>query len=245
MPRCSRERKASSLYYIKQTCASGSCLFKTNQETQQFIYILTQLKASANFKLYGLRLDSSGFELLIHPIAADISNVMRSLMIQFAAVKRQNTPICKDRYKSQCLSNRRELEPYLSIFLSDVSEKRPFCDDIGPLFGLDSDQLNAFITQKDTPLRRDQRWMSEPFVSHTAITCIKSVDEGIHVLEDKLKALDLSLSDLKARKDLRDEFIRWFRQNSTLTLKEIGTVMGGLKESTVSKIIKNNSNEKR
>ncbi|HCW73194.1 MAG TPA: hypothetical protein DHM90_04710 [Clostridiaceae bacterium] len=47
----------------------------------------------------------------------------------------------------------------------------------------------------------------------------------------------MSLTELLKEKELRNELILKFRKNSTLSLKELGSLFGGLSESSICKIL--------
>jgi uncharacterized protein YnzC (UPF0291/DUF896 family) len=61
---------------------------------------------------------------------------------------------------------------------------------------------------------------------------------------DKLKKIannkGLSIDEAIEDRALRNELIKTFRKNSTLSLKTLGKLFGGLSESSISKILNNN-----
>ncbi len=246
MARCARERKLGSVYHIQQTCLTGNCLFRTDEETNQFLNLLEHLKSTSNFKLYGAVLSPDHFELLIYPEYADISSVMRSLMIQYANVKQQSSPLCKERFKSTCISKNGEFIDQLVRFEHHGSpNKTTFIDNPHALLGLPVDTYNKAMSTQSHSFDQDLIWRNADLCIQSSTCCVSCVKQGKQALEDKLNTLQLKFEDLNTQKVLRNKLVRWFRQNSTLTLKEIGHVLGDLSESTVSKILKANTNEKR
>jgi DNA-directed RNA polymerase specialized sigma subunit len=71
------------------------------------------------------------------------------------------------------------------------------------------------------------------------INCITSVEEADSRIGEILNRKGISLVELLKDKEERNRMILQLRRESTLSLKQIGGLMGGLSESTVSKIISN------
>jgi len=65
--------------------------------------------------------------------------------------------------------------------------------------------------------------------------------ETLEEAEEKLKEVSLerglSLEELLKEKEIRNDLILRFRKNSTLSLKELGALFGGLSESSICKIL--------
>jgi hypothetical protein len=240
MPRASRDRQPGAVYHIKQSCIKGSCLFRTEEENQIFLTLLTQLKSSYNFKLYGVSLQSGSFELLIYPESADISSIMRSLMIQYANIKNQKSPLCKERYKSKCLSRTDELLEVLIAFHPVAQDAvAQLIDSPWSMLGISEKTFEDILIDPTHPLLSDNQWLqSKPCMTST-LCCVTCMEQGKQALKDKLQELQIDPQLLHKHKDLRNKLVKWFRQHSTLTLKEIGLIMGDLSESTISKILKN------
>lgn len=58
-------------------------------------------------------------------------------------------------------------------------------------------------------------------------------------IREMAKEMGLSFDELLKNKEIRNEVIKKLRENSTLTLKVIGEIVGGLSESQVSRILRN------
>ncbi len=66
---------------------------------------------------------------------------------------------------------------------------------------------------------------------------IESIDNAREELKHVLIDRNITMDECIENKKLRDEMIRYIRKNSVLTLKEIGSIFGGIGESRVSKIL--------
>lgn len=117
----------------------------------------------------------------------------------------------------------------------------PLIDSPQTLLGLTRDAYEAALGSDEVISVTDADWYRSNLCIQRTTCCVSCVDQGKQALEDKLKELELNLEDLHVQKEIRNKLVKWFRQNSTLTLKEIGHVLGDLSESTVSKILKANS----
>lgn len=67
---------------------------------------------------------------------------------------------------------------------------------------------------------------------------ISSMDEAKERLKDISVQMELTIDEIKNNKKIRDKVIKELRKNSSLKLREIGELMGGISESRVSKILK-------
>lgn len=66
---------------------------------------------------------------------------------------------------------------------------------------------------------------------------IGNVEEARTKIKEFLKQRKLSSGDLKSNLSVRNELIKEIRRNSSLTLKQIGELCGGVSESRVSRIL--------
>ncbi|MBB6214544.1 hypothetical protein HNQ80_000627 [Anaerosolibacter carboniphilus] len=66
---------------------------------------------------------------------------------------------------------------------------------------------------------------------------IDSINDAKETLSYMLADRSLSMEVCILNKDIRNEMIRYLRKNSSLTLKEMGQVFGGISESRVSRIL--------
>ncbi len=63
------------------------------------------------------------------------------------------------------------------------------------------------------------------------------MDEAESKLEKRCSQKGMSKTEMLNDKTVRNQLIRHIRQNSTLSLKNIGILFGGLSESTICKIL--------
>jgi len=67
--------------------------------------------------------------------------------------------------------------------------------------------------------------------------CIRTKKEAEMRIGTLLDKKGYTFKELIKNKDERNKLIKYFRKNSTLSLKEIGSIFGGLSESTICKIL--------
>lgn len=239
MARCARERKPGSVYLIQQTCAGGKYLIQSKADEAAFLAILKKLKKSFDFKLFAFRLQPGSFELLLCPQLADISSVMRSLTIQVAHYHATDGPLYKERYKSTCIQTKGAfMENYLMLSAAIKPQFRTLLDPPSRILELPQEVIDHQLGHQSFLSHFEPDWSSHKLCMDDTHCCVTCQEQGKKVLEQKLDTLNLTISDLKNHKVLRNELVLWFRQNSKLSLREIGHLLGGLSESAVSKIIK-------
>lgn len=111
-----------------------------------------------------------------------------------------------------CFSTRRDvaIKEYTSFVTNDAVNDTVFLD-------IDEDQKLMFIENHD-------------FISN--------IDEARNKLETMLARENLIMADLQSDLPKRDQFIRELRKNSSLSLREIGELFGGISESRISRIVR-------
>ena len=67
--------------------------------------------------------------------------------------------------------------------------------------------------------------------------CLDCAEKARQKLVDMVSAEGMSIDAMLKDKELRNRLIKDFRRNSTLNLKDLGTLFGGLSESTICKIL--------
>jgi hypothetical protein len=209
MPREAREKKMFSYYHIQQHCDKAIKIFKTKKDKLLFLETLQKVKEKYNFKLYGVAINKTGFELLLYDNGSDISKIMKSLNISFAMKFKCNHEDCKvvfkERYRSEILDGE-------SVELT--LKKLPAC------MYVDEDMLDQ-IGETD----------------HVENICIECYEKATEKLNKLLIASGVSFDEMLKNKSLRNELIKDFRKQTTLNLSQLGDLFGGLSESGVSKIL--------
>ncbi|MFZ5944784.1 MAG: REP-associated tyrosine transposase [Bacillota bacterium] len=75
---------------------------------------------------------------------------------------------------------------------------------------------------------------------HEKVDFIKNKQQGQQKLQEIANNMEISLEDLINTREFRDMAIKKIREKSTLTLKEIGEIVGGISESRVSRVLRAN-----
>ncbi len=158
---------------------------------------------------------------------ADMSKVMKSINIGYAMYKDQKEPLFKDRYKSELLKETEDAEDVVRSLHKN---------------GVTGSLWNSYCTyDKESPLKLD--WISpiEKSADKKDTSSCRNCMETLKEAEVKLKEFSLErglpLEDLLKDKEIRNDLILKFRKNSTLSLKELGILFGGLSESSICKIL--------
>jgi len=254
MARKAREKSVFGTYLIKQYGGGCRQLFLDDKDRDRFISIVKKAKSKFGFRLYAYCLDDNdAYELIIYDNGGDISKIMKSINISYGMYAACEGKLFRDRYKSILIEDfptllklTREVHkddesPWSSYCVySDISED-PFgiidMDDLLHLVNedieiakssilgyLDGDKENIICDSKMTFCDDNQKCMT---CSEAALTKLEEIasDRG------------LSVEALLKDKPERNKLIRSFRRESTLSLKDLGRLFGGLSESTVCKIL--------
>lgn len=240
MPRKAREKVPYGTYYITQSCVSEKSLFDREVQRERFIAILRDKKQQFNFKLYGFCLrDPKRYRLILYDNGSDISKIMKSINISLAAGER----IFSERYKSQLIHSAQELDQ----LLRQLHETEDCCSTLVSLCEElidrdlyftppDSHTEHVVIRDKDT----DEVCMQISADCQDTSRCIRNVTQGQAVIQEMARRQGLSPQELIADRALRNQALMQFRRMTTLSMKEIGALFGGLSESAVCKIISRN-----
>ncbi|MBN2794196.1 MAG: hypothetical protein JXR88_02230 [Clostridia bacterium] len=209
MPREAREKKLYSYYYIEQKCEKSLVIFRTKKHRMMFLETLKKVKEKYNFKLYGVSVHRSGFEMILYDNGSDISKIMKSLNISIAMQYKCDDPECgvvfKERYKSEMIT---------PATVSDRIKKLPLC------VYMSKDLLDTFLVE-EIPVKQ----------------CIDCVDKAEEKLKEILEAEGMTFEEMLKNKSFRNELIKDFRKTSVLSLAQLGELFGQISESGVSKIL--------
>lgn len=214
MARKARGASLYGVYHIQQSSSGLRPLFQTDEARMKFLDLLKAVKHKYGIKLYAYCLeDFNSYHLLIHANGSDLTQMMKSLNIAYAMYVKCENPLFKDRYRSIRINDKAEFDKVIeNIKCSKVQ---------GSCFNSDSEICDA----------------GDPF-QITCKTCIKTLDEAYDKLSEISLIRNVEVSKLLEDKEKRNDLIHEFRRNSSLSLKELGLVFGGLSESSVSKILK-------
>ncbi len=215
-------------FHITQSGGGQKLLFEKEEDRTQFLEILKKAQLQFQFKLYAYCLLSDNqYHLVMDLNGADMSKVMKSINIGYAMYKDQKEPLFKDRYKSELLQETEDAEDVVRSLHKN---------------GVTGSLWNSYCTyDKESPLKLD--WISpiEKSADKKDTSPCRNCMETLEEAEEKLKEVSLerglSLEELLKEKEIRNDLILRFRKNSTLSLKELGALFGGLSESSICKIL--------
>lgn len=228
MARKARIKDPYGTFHITQSGGGQRLLFEKEEDRTEFLEILKKAQAQFQFKLYAYCLLSDNqYHLVMDLNGADMSKVMKSINIGYAMYKDQKEPLFKDRYKSELLKETEDAEDVVRSLHKN---------------GITGSLWNSYCTyDKESPLKLD--WISpiEKSTDKKDTSPCRNCMETLKEAEVKLKEFSLErglpLEDLLKDKEIRNDLILKFRKNSTLSLKELGILFGGLSESSICKIL--------
>jgi DNA-directed RNA polymerase specialized sigma subunit len=208
MPRAAREKKLFSTYQITQSCPDLK-IFSKKKNRLLFIEALMKAKEKFDFKLYGLAMNSKGYEMILYDNGSDISKIMRSINISFTMKFKCENENCehlfKERYKSTIL------EPY---------------------------EIQSNINALDLCVYADEILIDTYLLNDTeAKDCIDCREKAKKKLLELIEAEGHTYESMLKDKTFRNQLIKDFRKTSVLNLKELGELFGGISESGISRIL--------
>lgn len=243
MARKAREKILYGTYLITQTSGADQTMFRDDQDRTEFLAIIKKVKAKFDFHLYGYcLLAADGYRLLIYDNGSDLSKIMKALNIRYAMYAKCDGKLFKDRYKSQLIQDYRGLlETAQSVYGKDKhcawNQFAVFMEGETRSELLDSipnqDTYRPYLTQSK---ESDEVCDRNLPLCKRGGTCHRTRAEVEDALRKQAEKRGLSLSDLIADKEVRNEMIQKIRRESTLSLRAIGEIFG-LSESAVCKII--------
>jgi|SRR6056297_536095 len=256
MSREAREKSSFGTYYIKQIGSPDVNLFDDDIERKKFIEIIKKSKKKFDFKLYGYSLDNlNSYELIIFDNGSDISNIMKSINISYSIYKKTSVKLFKDRYKSKIIKDYYDLlNTSKKIHCRGKESKWNSCceytiekkegslldiEDILRVFNFkDMDSAEVYKNYLNEKISEEEILCDKNIVLCDNIRdCINTIKEAEIKLENILDKKGYTFKELIKNKEERNKIIRHFRKSSTLSLKEIGIIFGGLSESSVCKIL--------
>ncbi len=256
MSREAREKSSFGTYYIKQIGSPDVNLFDNDIEREKFIEILKKAKSKFDFKLYAYCInDNKSYELVIFDNGSDISNIMKSINISYSIYKKTSGKLFKDRYKSKIVKNYYDLlnttkkihclakESKWNSCCEYTGEDRKInlldIEDVLRVFNYkDMDAIETYKNYLNEEISEEEILCDKDIILCDNIReCIKTKEEAEIKLDTILNKKGYTFKDLIINKEERNKMIKHFRKNSTLSLKEIGGIFGGLSESSICKIL--------
>jgi hypothetical protein len=224
MARKARQLEAFGVYIVHQSASDNKLLFKNDRDRERFLLILKQTKSRYGYQLYGYCVDEPhAYDLLIDANGNDLSKVMKSINIALALYTSIDGKLFRDRYKSIHLESDKAIIEAVERF-----KEKQMRSQLNKRFKIFEEDINLLDVYTVCDLKE-----KEP-----SSACMVSLEEAQVALANIADREQETLSDLMRDKVKRDKLILKFRRESTLSLKELGQLFGGLSESTICKILK-------
>lgn len=223
MARKARKEFKTNVFSIVQQ--SNEKVFTDDHDRRAFIKILEQTQFKFGFLVYAYcLLDDYRFKLIIDVKKQSISRIMQSLVVSFTHYRNSHNKLFPQRFKSKPLYSKEEVMAEINnINMKTNSIFNSYC-----MVNKSLNQTFNWLTPIDNqPIE---------FIESTEPTTDQQLQ---NMLVDFLKQHDCDMVKIKINKELRNQCILRLRQQSNCSLKQIGILLGGLSESTISKIIKN------
>jgi REP element-mobilizing transposase RayT len=192
-------------------------LFNNDEDRNYFIEILQRTVNKFNCKIieYCVQ-DNNIYHLIIDVNGGDLSKIMKSINIPYAMHATCEGKLFHDRYKSHPIANQEALEAIRTEIQQAIN--------LGGGF-------SSFCGTQILPC--------ESVTVSTCKDCISTKEAAFDKINLVANDNQISVGELLKDKPLRNQLIKEIRQTSTLSLKTIGQVFGGISESTVCKILNN------
>lgn len=216
MARTARDKEAFGTYYVTQISSGCRPLFMDDHDRRYFIDILQDTVNKFNCKIIDYCAQSDNiYHLVIDVNGGDLSKIMKSINIPYAMHAACEGKLFKDRYKSRPIIDESDLEMIRETIQSET------CQDAG---------YSSFCISELVPC--------QDAADTDCVECISSINDAYVHLNQVAAERHMTVTEILKDKDTRNKMIKDIRRSSTLSLKSIGEVFGGLSESSVSKIIK-------
>ncbi len=237
MPRQARIKDNYGIYYIHQTRGPGRPIFQCDDDRERFLSILDTVRNKFNVIVYAYCIaHDDEYHLIVNANGSDISNVMKAINISYAIYVDFPEKLFKDRYVSRIIEDHGALmESIYSIH--SRKENSPELYNSTCFYNEDGLFRTGLLKKEDIRILKNHSIFSAGLRECT--NCITTIEEADLRIDEILKSKGITLEELLNDKEERNRMILQLRRESTLSLKLIGGLMGGLSESAVSKIISN------
>lgn len=229
MARQARQMDPFGIYHVTQSGGSNRDLFLSDADRRELLDILRKAQGKFRFKLYAYCfLSDNTYHLVMDVNGGDLSKIMKSINISYAMYVRAEEQLFKDRYKSVLLKDGEDISGIVEkLHQSSTTSTiwNSYCT-YDPIGNIKLDWVEPLPSIEDLHESHEE-----------CKNCIETLEDALAKLDEILKEKDLQKEMLKKERDVRNHLIMEFRKNSTLSLKELGVVFGGLSESTICKIL--------
>lgn len=230
MPRKSRVKDNYGTYHIRQRGSGLTPLFADETDRAEFLEIVIRTGEKNNFRVMAYCVaEEDQYDLILDANGCDISKVMKEINIRFSIHKKCEGCLFRDRFQSELLSSALIVDPTGTSTpisgSSDLTGCREFLKRIDELRVMEDQPYESLAGALDQVY---QRGCQER---------IQDMAEARARLNAQLQELGMDLTGLRRDKVLRNQLMMRMKACSTLSLKQLGEVFGGLSESSVSKIV--------
>ena len=235
LARHARIKKNFGVFHIHQTSGEEVALFQNDADRDYFLEILQRAQRKFAFKLYAYCVHSPHeYHLILDPNGSDLSQIMKSINIGYAMHVKSTEPLFRDRYKSELLDS-----PEQILQIMDVLRHRPEQGNERHCYHQD---IRAFELEAAAGSESALRFAGGGSCREGAGALGGQGGQrwGVGAGKQRKKVAGeggSSVEELLKNKMCRNQLIKDFRRQSTLSLKELGQLFGGLSESSVCKIL--------
>lgn len=258
MPREARKKAVFSTYYIYQE-GKDELLFRNDEEKNIFLEVLRKTKKKYNFKLYAFCIQGGFYKLIIFDNGNDITKIMKSINVSFTMrvnnFRNDKGKIFINRFKSKIIDNGKMLLEFSKNIHLDSKKVKACHSSYCAYFNendesalIDTDIILKGIVAKDQ-VKKYQMYVNNEELLEDVVCeydfyecvnrdqCIDTIEKAKERLNGILKQKKITFKKMLSDKMIRNELIREFRQNSILSLKDIGELFGGISASGICKIL--------
>lgn len=250
MARKAREKRLFCTYLIEQRGPENQKIFSNESDKQMFLGILKKTKEKYNFKLFGYCIEDNAFKLMLYDNGNDISKIMRSINISFAMKYKCIYEDCgnlfKERFKSIIVEGREEFLRITGRIHDEIAVIKVTEDSFGKYCDYINERYNSLddMVKGSKGIDISEEIFGAHFINYqkddeiaSEDLCLECINEAKKRLDKRLDEMNISFDDMIRDKGVRNQLICEFRKNSTIKLKELGALFGGLSESAVCKIL--------
>lgn len=229
MARKSRVRDDYGVYHIRQESSGITDLFSSDSERDAFLEIICQSAEKNNFRFLSYCVDEpDSYHLILDANGCDISRIMKEINIRYSIFKDCRGELFKDRFKSRLLTSGYEEEAKGGETVRITTPHQYFsCRDF-------EESIRALKSAANfgTP----DSWRGASVFRRGNNERITTSEQAEQKLKQRAECLGKTVEELNQDKSLRNELIQEMKACSTLSMKEIGSILG-LSESSVSKLL--------
>ena len=266
MPRQSRYKGEFSTYHVIMRGNERKSIFQSNSYKAKFIEIIERTKKKYNFILEAYCIMDNHVHLLINDNGNDISKVIKSINISYAyyynQINNRVGHLFQDRFKSEIIDDEQyllQVSKYIhnnpvkaGMVRSPAEYNWSSCKEylgqehnclvnthrILGIFANDkSNAIKGYIEYLVIDEQISALEVEDDVSDKENINVLTTVEAGRLLIDESLKKNGMTYENVLKNTAVRNQLIRDIRENSVLSLKDIGEIFGGISESRVSRIV--------